>query len=317
MAIKNNNKFQISGLDQLQLGNGEGQIPSYAKDDYFIAEHDGKAYSISPYDIAKDVLSNHLRFKVSRNTPKGHNILSAIYCYDEGEQQASSLLTAVTLQDGILSDVQFDDDTHILSLYFNSIDPAAAMITVDMGSLVDIYGVESPLCANTDGGDGHTFGVDLSALSTSLNLSNYALSSSLSAYALSSSLSAYVLKHEFYIQTGQKTLDIYPQIHYCWNKPIPENGTLLMNIWDYGPGYSEYTANMANEWFANISVTEEQRVQQPSVIIYPPASTTLIDATDGLKYAKITKQISCLTHFHIQRFIPGHLRVEITEYQSL
>lgn len=133
-------KFSISSLDQLQLGDGEGQVSSFAISDFFISEHEGTTYSISPYDLAEDVLSSHLSFKTGRRSGRGHNVLSALYTYVDNEGNlASSFITSVLLQDGTLSNVEFDETSSILSLQFNSIQPSASTITVDLKSLVDVY----------------------------------------------------------------------------------------------------------------------------------------------------------------------------------
>lgn len=67
--------------------------------------------------------------------------------------------------------MQFNDADNTLSLYFNSTEPGNDPIVVSLSSLADTYTVESPLCANTASGDGHTFGIDISALSSALDLS--------------------------------------------------------------------------------------------------------------------------------------------------
>lgn len=106
--------------------------------DYAIVEQQSATYKIDMQSLYKDVLSNRLEFKVGRNRRKGSpNVLSLMFNDDDGSQ---TYLKSVTLQDGMLSAVNFDPISNYLSLYFNT--PTFDLsdtVVVDLNSLEDRY----------------------------------------------------------------------------------------------------------------------------------------------------------------------------------
>lgn len=122
------NKFLIKNLNSISL--------PLSSNGYTIVEKQDVTYKLSMKDLYKDALSNRLDFGVSRSKKNGSpNILSIFFKEDNGSKQ---LLKKVTLQDGMLSAVNFNKDTNHLSLYFNA-DAVSDAIVVDLNSLEDIY----------------------------------------------------------------------------------------------------------------------------------------------------------------------------------
>jgi hypothetical protein len=64
-------KFDISCLSSIDA-------PMTSKD-LFAVEAESHAYKASFEDIAKDILSNRLKFKIDRKTKKGQNKLSVMF----------------------------------------------------------------------------------------------------------------------------------------------------------------------------------------------------------------------------------------------
>ena len=104
---------------------------------------DYTADSVSAYSLAKDILSC-FRMTVSRNYSSGKyasNVLSA--WHRDPTTGVSSYITSVLLQDGILSAVKYDNESHVLSLWFDGRN--FNVITVDLHGLCDVYTAHSPL----------------------------------------------------------------------------------------------------------------------------------------------------------------------------
>lgn len=101
------------------------------------------ADSVSAYSLAKDILSC-FRMTVSRNYSSGKyasNVLSA--WHRDPTTGVSSYIASVLLQDGILSAAKYNNESHILSLWFDGRD--FSVITVDLHGLCDIYTAHTPL----------------------------------------------------------------------------------------------------------------------------------------------------------------------------
>lgn len=101
------------------------------------------ADSVSAYSLAKDILSC-FRMTVSRNYSSGKyasNVLSA--WHRDPTTGVSSYITSVLLQDGILSAVKYDNESHVLSLWFDGRN--FNVITVDLHGLCDVYTAHTPL----------------------------------------------------------------------------------------------------------------------------------------------------------------------------
>lgn len=127
------NKFLIDNLSQASL-------PIQSSDKFIVERSDHKTYKVGAYSLAGDELSNHLFFAVSRSQAKGNNVLDILYADSRATSATTSvLLQQISLQDGILSTANFNSTTNVLSLFFNSTNPQNAVITVDLGSLHDVY----------------------------------------------------------------------------------------------------------------------------------------------------------------------------------
>ena len=124
------NKFLIEKLSSINI--------PLSSTDYAIVEQQSATYKIDMQSLYKDILSNRLEFKVGRSKRKGSpNVLSLMFNDDSGSQ---TCLKSVTLQDGMLSAVNFDPISNYLSLYFNTtaVDLSEAVV-VDLNSLEDRY----------------------------------------------------------------------------------------------------------------------------------------------------------------------------------
>lgn len=123
------NKFLINSLSSISM--------PLSGIDVALVERSDVSYKVSMQDIYKDVLSNRLAFKVGRTKRRGcSNELSLLFINDNG---TSSLLKSVTLQDGMLSSVEFNSSTNHLSLHFNSSVVSDDVIDIDLDSLEDRY----------------------------------------------------------------------------------------------------------------------------------------------------------------------------------
>lgn len=158
------NKFRIQNLPSKNI--------PLSSNDCTIVENNGSAYHVSYKDIYEDVLKNRLDLSVSRLTHIGSpNVLSVSFKNDDGTK---TLLKEITLQDGMLSAIDYNDSTHILSLYFNAsaVDESNA-ITVDLDDLKLIYSAGYGLGLSTSIIDGQQeFYVDTSAIAELTTMSS-------------------------------------------------------------------------------------------------------------------------------------------------
>jgi len=125
------NKFLIEKLSSIST--------PLSSTDYAIVEQQSATYKIDMQSLYKDVLSNRLSCAVKRSRRKGSpNILSLLFVDDSGKSHLIG--NEVTLQDGMLSAVNFNPDNNHLSLYFNT--PTVDLsdtVVVDLNSLKDRY----------------------------------------------------------------------------------------------------------------------------------------------------------------------------------
>ena len=147
-------KFDISCLSSIDA--------PMTSEDLFIVEAGSRVYKATFEDIAKDILSNRLKFKIERKNKKGQNKLSVMF---QDDSSVSSVLTSITVQDGILSSAQFDEASNTIILKFNTMDPSEPDISVSLSSLVDVYDAGYGLALSDDD---HTFYVDPAQLTDTL-----------------------------------------------------------------------------------------------------------------------------------------------------
>ena len=129
-TIRSIDKFKISDLDTILSS-------SIGSSTYAIVEDGNSSYKINLAGIAADTLISHLELSIGSklNDAVSYRTLSVLY--NDGEDQY--LASSIDLRDGMLSTVEYGTDNHVLSLIFNTEDKQSNIITVDLGTLVDIY----------------------------------------------------------------------------------------------------------------------------------------------------------------------------------